>query len=427
MKKLYSTFALALAVSLGASAQGYTFGSTAVELPEAQPVQLSEIVKSTQFVNTKANTLSTPAKANAISAITDICGVWFWDCLDGFAQTEEELVKSLALSVAKSIRPNTITIDGFYGSAKLSASVNLAEGTITLKAGQSLGTSSQYGAITLGITDVSDANETPLDEVTATYMNGTFVFPENILIGAKVNGGWFSGFFSNLMGTADLTEWVDAGTAVFEDGWGLTCFGESGSDYPVEVKLMADADLPTRYRLVNPYEGIFDTDEYTEVTSGSIVFDVTNPDFVMVDPRYPSGLDIVTAQTGMMYNNNAEGFFVIARDYTYEILNQEEVKAELGITEWSTFENNVANIRNCHFGIGTTPLGLYGWQTKEGESLEMESKITLQLSDGVNDILSNDTNAPVEYFNLQGVRVANPENGLYIRRQGNIATKVLVK
>ena len=57
----------------------------------------------------------------------------------------------------------------------------------------------------------------------------------------------------------------------------------------------------------------------------------------------------------------------------------------------------------------------------------MESKITLQLSDGVNDILSNDTNAPVEYFNLQGVRVANPENGLYIRRQGNNATKVLVK
>lgn len=38
-----------------------------------------------------------------------------------------------------------------------------------------------------------------------------------------------------------------------------------------------------------------------------------------------------------------------------------------------------------------------------------------------------DANAPVEYYNLQGVRVANPENGLYIRRQGNTATKVLVK
>ena len=38
-----------------------------------------------------------------------------------------------------------------------------------------------------------------------------------------------------------------------------------------------------------------------------------------------------------------------------------------------------------------------------------------------------DANAPVEYFNLQGVRVANPENGLYIRRQGNSVSKVLVK
>ncbi|MCM1521441.1 MAG: hypothetical protein NC039_02180 [Muribaculaceae bacterium] len=35
--------------------------------------------------------------------------------------------------------------------------------------------------------------------------------------------------------------------------------------------------------------------------------------------------------------------------------------------------------------------------------------------------------AAVEYFNLQGVRVENPANGLYIRRQGNEVTKVLVK
>jgi hypothetical protein len=38
-----------------------------------------------------------------------------------------------------------------------------------------------------------------------------------------------------------------------------------------------------------------------------------------------------------------------------------------------------------------------------------------------------DENAPVEYYNLQGVRVANPSNGIYIQRQGNQAKKVLVK
>lgn len=38
-----------------------------------------------------------------------------------------------------------------------------------------------------------------------------------------------------------------------------------------------------------------------------------------------------------------------------------------------------------------------------------------------------DENAPAEYFNLQGVRVANPANGLFIVRKGNNVSKVLVK
>ena len=33
----------------------------------------------------------------------------------------------------------------------------------------------------------------------------------------------------------------------------------------------------------------------------------------------------------------------------------------------------------------------------------------------------------IEYFNLQGVRVANPESGLYIRRQGNQVSKVYLR
>ena len=44
---------------------------------------------------------------------------------------------------------------------------------------------------------------------------------------------------------------------------------------------------------------------------------------------------------------------------------------------------------------------------------------------GVSDILVEDADAPIEYYNLQGVRVAEPENGIFIRRQGNKATKVV--
>lgn len=38
-----------------------------------------------------------------------------------------------------------------------------------------------------------------------------------------------------------------------------------------------------------------------------------------------------------------------------------------------------------------------------------------------------DENAPAEYYNLQGVRVANPTTGLYIRRQGNSVSKVVIR
>lgn len=45
---------------------------------------------------------------------------------------------------------------------------------------------------------------------------------------------------------------------------------------------------------------------------------------------------------------------------------------------------------------------------------------------GIEQIATAEEDAPVEYFNLQGVRVANPENGLYIRRQGKTCTKVVL-
>ncbi len=46
-------------------------------------------------------------------------------------------------------------------------------------------------------------------------------------------------------------------------------------------------------------------------------------------------------------------------------------------------------------------------------------------STGVSEV-TVDANAPVEYFNLQGMRVQNPSTGVYIRRQGSEVTKVLV-
>lgn len=45
---------------------------------------------------------------------------------------------------------------------------------------------------------------------------------------------------------------------------------------------------------------------------------------------------------------------------------------------------------------------------------------------GVEGAIADDVNAPVKYYNLQGVEIANPENGLFIKKQGAKATKVVL-
>ncbi len=45
----------------------------------------------------------------------------------------------------------------------------------------------------------------------------------------------------------------------------------------------------------------------------------------------------------------------------------------------------------------------------------------------LSDIANPDNNASPIYYNLQGIQVKNPSNGLYIKKQGKTVTKVLVK
>lgn len=56
----------------------------------------------------------------------------------------------------------------------------------------------------------------------------------------------------------------------------------------------------------------------------------------------------------------------------------------------------------------------------------IEITYTKEGSTGIDEV-SADTDVPAEYYNLQGVRVNNPENGVYIMRQGANVQKVYVK
>jgi len=67
------------------------------------------------------------------------------------------------------------------------------------------------------------------------------------------------------------------------------------------------------------------------------------------------------------------------------------------------------------------------YKTNKQDDMQVyPTKFTLDTT-GIEGVAADDANAPVEFFNLQGVRVANPENGLFIRRQGNKVEKVVIR
>jgi len=84
---------------------------------------------------------------------------------------------------------------------------------------------------------------------------------------------------------------------------------------------------------------------------------------------------------------------------------------------------------------GLTPGGIYDWRVRSipvdtSEALPStwsESvTVTLPLSTGT-AIHMTDSEAPAEYFDLSGRRVATPCPGIYIRRQGASAAKVIIR
>lgn len=83
---------------------------------------------------------------------------------------------------------------------------------------------------------------------------------------------------------------------------------------------------------------------------------------------------------------------------------------------------NTVVVKNCTdpklFNITNEGLTL---AAKDGNLI-----LAKKVSSGVEDVMAEDADAPVEWFNLQGIRVANPENGIYIRRQGNKVEKVVL-
>lgn len=94
---------------------------------------------------------------------------------------------------------------------------------------------------------------------------------------------------------------------------------------------------------------------------------------------------------------------------------------------WTSSDEEVATVNAKGLVTAGTKFGT-AIITAEYNGVKAECKVDVTEAAGVADI-AVETEAPVEYYNLQGVRMAAEQlaPGIYIRRQGNKATKVMVR
>ena len=443
MKKLYTTLALACAVALGASA--------------AMPVAKFERNLDLEVLPVESFTLpytpsasKAPAKKVAV-APEDLDGLYKWDYWNRWPQDEANPWES-AMGAIRQVMGPMITFSGFV--ADFNGEIDETTGVITIEGGQILGHSAKYDS-DIYLTSVMgtvkddkvyfDITKATTDNITATWDGEKVVFPELLLLLAQLPAdhptdafGSFAGWASiTLNPFVDKTDWKTIGTVEMTDGWIMPGFGIDPAEYPYEAILQVDPNNSSRFSILDPYKNnplsipfTEDGVEYCynadENASGRIVLDASNPDCVFVEQGFYCGFEDGDGSEpmGRFYPSNVEGYNAAAGATAEELIPWLESQ---GMTP-STFKNNVAELHNLVFGVTGNELATYYWVDKNQQRNPfMNSTITFKIENGVEDTFIGNENAPVEYFNLQGVRVANPENGLYIRRQGNTATKVLVK
>lgn len=211
---------------------------------------------------------------------------------------------------------------------------------------------------------------------------------------------------------ADSDDWQDEGVAKFTDGLVKTFYGVEIGTY--ECRLQRHKYRPGYLRLVNPYEkSPFNQDRYMHRGHDHFIYIVADdPDCIFFD-QSPLGLDFGHGQCRVWSD---VGYYLAAG---FDI---EECK-ELGMG--IQIDGNVWTVPEEGAQFSAMEYDNADWyMCPEGTKIEMPETFVLSVGDIAAD---DDDNAPVEYFNLQGVKVNHPAAGLYLRRQGSRVAKVLIK
>ena len=348
-------------------------------------------------------------------------------------------------------------------------------------------TDQRYGDVWVQFYDL-ETGEKPLDSIIATVEeDGTVAFPyyaemqfEVPELGAQ--GFLWAAYAISLTPIPDDTfaynpsDWLKCGEATFADN-AITAFGEMSEDdwntFCVKCPIYKHKTIEGDYLLLDPYGqdeemSFTEEDRYGESTTwvgtmedfiyqiftwagmqpyiekpGFIRFNVSDPDCIYIYPNVDTGVVVDWYNPGEydhFYLYNMEGRLkTIENKSSQDIIRQ---FAGLGRdVSYYDFDDKCAYFYNLYIGTPMEPLGditYYGETDGTATQVRIKFDINAQPeADDPNDPTSpdngvdgvtDDANAPIRYFTLQGLEVANPAKGsILIRKQGNSVKKIIVK
>lgn len=161
------------------------------------------------------------------------------------------------------------------------------------------------------------------------------------------------------------------------------------------------------------------------------IVDVLLPDFTL--PGIGTIGDILVENVTRTYNNNNGNPIY---DYIGHVddlsLAEGGIHAIVDLEGTSDVEGNV-NFKIHVKWVQDASQSIVAREATEPNSIPIEVEFngrtaTPEVPTGINDVTVDGADAPVEYFDLQGIRVSNPQAGqMVIRRQGTNVEKILVK
>lgn len=416
MKKLYATIALATALTFSATAaqrQTATLSlpTAKAELNIADKATLRADIKLEQTTLRKAPA----AKAPAAEALEKEYVWGYYGLLNGDSGEKT----SAAAIVANEDGTLTIGLPAAGTVIPLAASYDAATGRITIANNQHITEDSDgdvnfyFKAVDPETGDVADG----MANVESTY---GIVNEDATLIQFDPNYAWALGdpknekvgwYFFRALNQFYVENWELLGTGKFNDSI-LSIEGITSSVVDVEVY-----QNETSIKVVDPLKGIY-AQIGLDGTSPDMILDVTDPDNVLL-PMTATGFGTQTA-----------GAYYYFGEAWYN--EQGDDAPGAGATEESLRIKKTEKDGKLRIDFGYQSCTMYTAGDKKfyyacNDAANLPYIEVAFNGAGVEGVSVADENAPVEYFNLQGVRIENPAAGVVIRRQGNKVTKMLVK